>query len=127
MTLLHAWITCSSLPVSSGFAMWRSMQAYCRSQCFYTCRVLSGQGELTDKIQRVGRRSCADALTLLHDSSDEQFRLCGKVLDSVGDVDELEPFARIAQRFNARSHSICLAAWMDIGRDGRCNGMLGSG
>jgi len=127
MTLIRAWLACSTLPVSSSFALLRAMQTYWRSQYFYTCRVLVGEAPLSDKVARVGRRSRADTLALLHDSSDEQFRLCSRVIDVVEGVGELEDYAGIARRFTLRSRDACLGGWVTLGRDGRNCGMLGSG
>ena len=102
--------------VSCLLSQWRSQQAFWRSQCFHTGRVLNSPAPVQDKLRRLYLRQGADQLALLHDCSEAQFTLVSVWSTALGQERRCRPWARIVEDFQGRMRTIWLRTLVDTGR-----------
>lgn len=100
------WLSCCS-------AQWRRQQEVLRAATFHTGHVLCSPAPLPDKLSRLLRRSCSDAITLLHGSGEVQLQLCSQLPAPQHDPCQLYA---LGQRLQQRTGEACLHGLVDIGR-----------
>ena len=111
--LLLWWLECLPHCWQSLSIQWRGQQAVLHSAGWHAGRVLCSQATLPDKLSRLSRRSCADAISLLYDCGETQLSLARQWVPPLAlDSDLLA----LGQKLQQRTGQTWLHGLVDLGR-----------